>query len=196
MTNYYEVKTPPADHPVTLSQVKAWIIMDDDITEHDKLLQALIIAATSLGQKYTNRIFITTVFEGFFDCLQVTKYEKSPFITIKRAPVTEITSMEIYTKDAWEEFTDFQTKITNGFTRILFPSGVILSDYSIPYSIKVTFPAGYGDKEAVPDEIKSGIKQHIAFLYSNKGDVESESKKGMPVEVKAMYSQYRILDTF
>jgi uncharacterized phiE125 gp8 family phage protein len=170
--------------------------VDLDITKDDALLQGLILAVTDLGQKYTNRIFVETAFQGSFDCLQMTKYENSPFLDIKRAPLGTITAFEIYTNGNWTAFTDYLVKPTNSFSRILFPNGVIVSDYTVPYIIRISFPAGYGALAVVPEGIKTALKQHVAFFYENRGDTAPDGGKGIPAEVKALYSKYRILATY
>ncbi|MCP4550792.1 MAG: hypothetical protein GY834_01860 [Bacteroidetes bacterium] len=198
--DYYEQTTiiAPEDFPVSLEEAKHWLRMDMDITRHDPLITSLIVTATDFAIKATNRIYITTDFYGFYDCFKVSTVDSLSFISIKRAPLVSISAVEIAIDGTYTAFTDYFEKKTSGFTRLIFPNGWTGADSytTIGYPLRVTFSAGYGTAEDVPEGIKTGIKQHVAFLYENIGDTLPESGKGIPVEVKAAYKKYRIMETF
>ncbi len=198
--DYYEQTTmiAPEDLPVSLEEAKLWMRIDQDITMHDPLITSLIVTATDFAIKATNRIFITTEFYGFYDCFKVSSVDLLNFIVIKRAPLISISAVEIAVDGTYTAFTDYFEKKTSGFTRLIFPNGWTGADSltTIGYPLRVTFSAGYGSAEDVPENIKTGIKQHVVFLKENVGDTSPDSKKGIPVEVNVAYKKYRIMETF
>ena len=58
-------------------------------------------------------------------------------------------------------------------------------------AIKVVFVAGYANAYAVPEPIRMGMLQHIAFLYEHRGDMY-EAASPMPPMIKNMYAPYVI----
>ncbi len=194
MRDYYEIKTPAAEFPVTTAEAKLWCKVET--TADDDIIDALIAAATEQGQKYTNRIFVKTVFTGFFSVFETTCFELYPFITLRRAPLDSIVSVKYMIDDVLTDAdTDnYQLKKKLTFSRILFLNAP--NSDNIPYPLQVEFDAGYTNAAAVPKDIKTAIKEHINFLYENRGDVIADGKIGMPLEVEAIYSRYRILETF
>jgi uncharacterized phiE125 gp8 family phage protein len=92
--------------------------------------------------------------------------------------------------------TDWKLKDTPTFPRILFLESVD-ADNNTPYPLQVIFIAGYGAASAVPEDIKTAIKMHVAFLYENRGDTDTEGKIRMPRAVDSIYrTGYRIINTF
>ena len=198
MADYYDITVVATEEPVTLTEAKTWV-RRGAVTADDTLLTSLISAVTASDEKYCNRVFVTRTFEGFFDSLCASRYESVPFIQVRRAPIGAISSVEVMSSDSWTAFTDYILKETGGFPRILFPNGITDAspDSDVAYPLKVTFTAGYGAASAVPEDIKTAIKAHIAFLYENRGDTISEGSLGMPLEAKAIYNgKYQIINTF
>ena len=56
-------------------------------------------------------------------------------------------------------------------------------------AIKVVFVAGYANSYAVPEPVRMGMLQHIAFLYEHRGDMY-EAASPMPPMIKSMYAPY------
>ena len=56
-------------------------------------------------------------------------------------------------------------------------------------AIKVVYVAGYSNAYAVPEPVRMGMLQHIAFLYEHRGDMY-EAASPMPPMIKNMYAPY------
>lgn len=194
MTDYYEITTPAATLPMSSAEVKKF--MRIDTSADDALIEAFISAATNQGEKYTNRAFIERTITGYFSGFDLSQFERYPFLTLRRAPLKAINSVKVMLNDSLQDIpvADYQLKKSTAFARILFLATISADD--VPYPVEVGFGVGYGTPGAVPEDIKTAVKQHVLFLYENRGDVQPEGGKGMPVEVKAMYSKYRILNTY
>lgn len=194
MTDYYEITVPAASSLLTVAETKDFLRVDN--TADDVLIEVLILAATNQGEKYTNRRFIARTVTGFFSGFDLSQFEQYPFITLRRAPLSAINTVKVMLNGSLTDIaaTDYQLKKSSGFARILFLASIPADD--VPYPVEVGFDIGYGTPGNVPADIKIAVKQYISFLYENRGDVQPEGGKGMPVEVKAIYSKYRILNTY
>ena len=185
--------------PVRVDEVKAWCRITNNLD--NALLEGLCLASTLGLQGYCNRIFIEKKFLGYFQNVIHSRYEPYPFIVLKRSPV--ILDADIYsitftidseditlTKD-----TQYLVKRSSGFTRIWF-TDTIDYDRNVPYPIKVSFKAGYGDETKVPDDIKTAIKAYAAYMYENRGDIETGKSRLIPDDVKRYLAPgRRIMET-
>ena len=58
-------------------------------------------------------------------------------------------------------------------------------------AIKILYVAGYTSAFTVPEPIRMGMLQHIAYLYEHRGDMY-EASAPMPPMVKKLYAPYVI----
>ena len=193
--DFYE-QAAVVTYPVSLAEVKLWCKLSTSTVE-DTLLNSLITAATEAAEKYTNRLFISRTVTGYYAFLDGSSdFENGYFITLRRAPVTAVTTVKVYVDDVLTtiEATEYNLKQSNGgFSRIVFEEVNDSPDYgSYPY--QVAFTAGYGVATAVPEMIKTAIKETIANWYQNRGDCGSGSE--LPSIAKGILGAYRISNTF
>lgn len=190
----YTVSTPAAEEPITLAETKEWLRVST--TDDDALITALITAVRQLGEKYCNRIFVTTAIEAYFSDLNYSNQEAYGFVQVRRSPLISITTVSVYSSGSYTATTDYQLKNSSGFPRLIFENG-INPDLDQIFPLKVEASFGYGAASVVPEEIKTALKMHVAFLYENRGDVVAQGNLHMPLETKGIYSRhYRILNTF
>ena len=194
---YYSVTTPAASDPVLLADAKAFMRWTS--TSEDSLITALISTATQRIEEYTGQCFVTRTITGEFSNLYATRTEVYPWIKLRRAPLSSITSVQVSIDSV---FTDAEYQIkkhTHGFSRLLFPNFLYALD-DVPYPLKVVFVAGY---TAVPELIKTAIKEYVNFLFRHRGDCIDASacaslsdNHGMPAIVKNMISSYKIVEVY
>lgn len=197
--DFYTITTPATDDPISVKDTKLFLRIDAGITEDDALIQALIKAVVIDGEKFTNRCFVTRTFLGKFQQLETSKFERWPYIQIRRAPLIAVATVKVMFDGSLVTVStdDYAIKKSSAFSRILFhETGNLDVDRDVPFPLEITFDAGYGDAKDVPEDIKIALKQHILFLYENRGDVDTEGKVTMPRITKALYQNYRILNTF
>lgn len=176
---------------ITLSTVKRYLRINLAIAEEDSFLTSLIFTTTEWGERYTNRIFKQVNFEGFFQELSTTQYDQN-FLQIRRSPLNTVTSVEIKTDSGYVPYTDYKLKFLSSFSRLLFTESITY-EKNEPYPIKVNFSAGY---ENTPEQLKTAILSHIAFLYENRGDTEPEGKLKIPLEIRALYRPFKIMNSY
>jgi uncharacterized phiE125 gp8 family phage protein len=194
MDDIYTVTTGPTEEPITLEETKLFLRVDGD--DDDTLIQALIKAAISQGEKYTGRFFVQRTITGQFADVASSRCERYPFVELRRAPLVSITSFKVFTDGAFADIPsdDYQLKDQSSYARILIVDGLTADD--VPYPLQVIFVAGYGEAKVVPDDIKTALKEHVAFMYENRGDVHAVGKETMPIQSKSLYGKYKIINTF
>jgi len=196
MNDFYQVTVDPSALPVTKGDVKKFVRIDDERTDDDSLIDALIPTVVNQGEAYTNRCFVTRTVTGQFSELFESQFEAWPYIQLRRAPLVAVTSVKILVSDVLTDVDadDYDVKDTAGFARILFKADLTADETAYP--LQVVFTAGYGTAADVPDDIKTALMAHIGYFYENRGDVVPDGKIVMPLEVQGIYSKYRILNTF
>lgn len=200
MADLYTITVPPAELPVTLEEAKAFMKVTS--TAEDALIQVLIETATEQLESYTGQYFIERTVRGDFSNLLVAKTEIYPYLKLRRAPLKTVTSVQVSSGGSFID-EDYQIKKHNhGFSRILFPSFDTSLD-DIPYPLQIVFVAGYGDADAVPEQIKTAILQYVNFLYRNRGDCLDtgacgvlNQSGGIPPLIKSLVSTFRIIEVF
>lgn len=194
MDDFYSVETEPTDQPVTLDETKDFLRQDGD--GDDTLISALIRAATHQAEKYTNRFFIERTVEAKFAGSEFSRCERYPFLNVRRAPLSSITSFKVMVNDALADIpsTSYQLKESTSFARVLITDSITGDD--VPFPLVLTCVVGYGKSKDVPEDIRTAIKMIVAFLYENRGDVQPDSKGGLPLEVKSILGKYKIINTF
>jgi len=201
MSDFYTITVYPVGFPVTLQEAKDFMRVTS--TAEDDLIQAYIETATEQLESYTGQYFIERTVNGdFSNFLVAYKTEIYPFVKLRRAPLKSVTSVQVSSGGSFID-QDFQIKKHNhGFSRILFPSFDTSLD-DIPYPLQIVFVAGYGDSDAVPERIKTAIKEYVNFLYRNRGDCLDpgacgvlNQSGGIPPQIKALVSSYRIIEVF
>jgi uncharacterized phiE125 gp8 family phage protein len=190
----YEVTTPPEGDPVTLQEAKLFLRVDNPVD--DTLIGALVSAATLQGEAYSNRVFVTRDLRLSIDSL--CSGGRFPYIEIARSPLTVLTSVKYVSGGVLVDLPveDYELQKTNGFSRLLLLS-VPVVDADAAYPFVIEFTAGYGVPSSVPEDIKTAIKEHVNFLYENRGDVQAIGKESMPITTEMIYrTGHRIVATY
>ncbi len=189
----YNVITPAAGRPLTLSETKAYLKYT--ASDQDDFINLLIDAATACGEKYTGRDFInktyTTFRDTFWDCFQ-----------LRRSRVSDVTSIKFLLNDV---LTPVATTVW-GFTDVNgYPDIFLKEDQvwptdvdNVPQAIEIVFIAGFGaDDTFIPADIKQALLAHILFMFENRGDCPTDSgfaDMGLPAITRTLYNKIRIIN--
>lgn len=192
----YEITTPAASDPVTLTEAKLWCKIDTDLTADDALVTALITAATEICEKYTGRVFMERTIEFSCRYLAVSTFEEYAFVDILRAPFISLTAATVVNDGSPVSIlSDTGIVDGSGYPRVLVYDVTTLPDDEVAYPYVFTFTAGYGSASDVPEDIKTAVKEVVNFLYENRGDVEPGNIK-LPLAAKTILNKYRIYHSF
>lgn len=162
-------------------------------TDQDVYLTQLILAAAETFEKYTKLTLIRTGYRAFRNSFCAS------FIQLRRGPLLELASIQ-YLLDSVPQSLDlsdvFATE-SNTFAKIYPAKGneFPVSD-NFPQSVQIDFFAGFGDtSDDIPADVKIGMLNHIAAMYTDRGDCDDCSCDALlPKQSMLIYDLYRVID--
>lgn len=169
---------------VTLDEVKLWMRVTH--SKEDELIKSLIKSAVTSAENVMGRDILTTTWQNFRDDFtnQVLELEKAKFQSVESV---EYLSNGTYTTLATTEYTVREGGIYGVICELTAPTHDDKCN-----AVRITFKTGFGDDNtSVPEPIKTAIKEHVTFMYQNRGDC---SGSDLPKHVMMTYSEYTIID--
>ncbi|MDE1901665.1 MAG: head-tail connector protein [Alphaproteobacteria bacterium] len=215
----FALLTPPAAEPVLLADAKQQARIDT--TADDTLVTALITGARQWAEKYTGRAFITQTWqmaldlwpgavEKWWDGVRqgpITGLDKVNYISLPRAPLQSVASVTYYddgdNATLWDSGNYFVDTVREPGRLALRMGAVWPVPTRLTNGIVIQYVAGYGDDgTAVPEPIKTAIRQLVAHWYEHRGDAATApSARGgtvimpavpVPLVIEALLDPYRI----
>jgi hypothetical protein len=204
------ISTGPTSEPLTLSDVKAYLRVTG--SAEDTLITSLIKAARVFCEDFTGRALFTQTLilkldteneidDPLWEGTKVGPYINfyKNFISLPKPPVQTVTSVI--------SFDDADTATTMASSRYYVdsarePSRVVLrtgetfpTALRVANAIEVTYVAGYAAVADIPEPLKIGMLQHIAYLYDQRGDMKDyQQAMSYPPMVASLYQPYKIMD--
>jgi len=202
-----KVTTEPTQEPLTLQEVKEYLRVEDNTDERN--VRPLIETARRFAEEHLNRTLVQTTYRLFLDTLQdhedplwegmqtgpdITFYKN--YINIPKSPLVSVTHIKTYNDS--DEATTFAA--SNYYVddarepgRIVLRKGQTFpTALRVANAIEVEFVAGYSSVSAIPEPIKIGMLQHIAFMYEHRGDMGDSGGAKFPPMIKGAYAPYVI----
>ena len=195
----YQLVTPPAEDPVSLDELKAWLKITGNA--QDDILTNIIKAVTKSAELFTKREFIEKEFKTYRNCF-------CTFIELRRTPVQSISSVkyinsaDVLTTVAPSTYY-FTTTDGSEFSNLTpnpsqsWPADILLSRLQ---AVEIVFTAGWPTaaifKENWPD-LYQALLAHMAYVFVNRGDcsiADGCSCANAPGEAMMVYELYRIID--
>ena len=162
-----KVITEPATEPVTLIEASLFIRYTQSL--QNDVITALITAARRYVESWTNRTLVTTTYEYYVEDFSRCSPQE---IQIPKSTINSITSITYIDGNG-----DTQTleNTVYGFDNVspintvfLLPTQSWPDVQTQPNAVKITFPAGYGNAAAVPENFKTVIKMRVAELFEHR----------------------------
>jgi len=194
-----KVTVQPTVEPVSLTEAKSHCRVDID--DDDILIQSYIKAARIYAEGLQNRAFVTRTYELWLDGFPYGHYPYGRGIEIPMPPLVSVTSIDIYATDNTKT-TD--TTLTNYFIDTKSEPGRILLAYSCLWpttvlrpanGVCITFVAGYGVAEVVPENVKAAIKLIVGHLYEHRESIiegRGFTPAELPMGVEALLGIERV----
>ena len=92
----FRIKTHPATEPITLTEAKAHLRVDDSYD--DTYINTLITTARLYCERFLNQSLITQTWQLFLD-----SFPSNGLILLKHGPVISLTSIKYYDSDNTEQ---------------------------------------------------------------------------------------------
>lgn len=182
----WKLATAPSTEPITLTEAKLHLKMDD-ITTDDDLITSLIKAARMSCESYCNMGFISQVWEygmDKFHCVDLNKY-----------PCSAVAVTYYDTNNALQTLSTsvYDVDLNNSPVRIRLAYNQTWPDtYKKLNAVKVSATIGWANAAAVPDDIKAAIKLMLGHLYANReAVVVGRIATDLPNGVKFLLDNYR-----
>ena len=201
-----QVNTEPVQEPISLQEAKEYLRVDDSTDE--RVVRPLIETSRRIAEEHLGRTLMTTTYTLYTDSYDELSYHLwegirtgpdlsnyKNYINLPKCPVQSVTSVSTFNdSDVETTFASSRYYVDN----VREPSRIILrkgetfpSALRVANSIKVVYVAGYANSYAIPEPVRMGMLQHIAFLYEHRGDMY-EAASPMPPMIKNMYAPYVI----
>ena len=181
---FKRVEAPEID-ALELERVKDELSINHD--DDDYAIQALISAATSMCETYTNRALITqtrSIFYNQFPCEYSIKLRYGPVQEINRLTLhlEDGTSTDVDPSDYY--LTDDESSGALTLNRYKYWPTDILRPRE---GIEIEYVCGYGDEaEDVPAELQVGMINLIQWQW------QKESEEGLPENVSRFWDGYKL----
>jgi uncharacterized phiE125 gp8 family phage protein len=216
---------PPAVEPVTLAQAKGFLNIDEEFTQDDALLTALITAARQYAEEYTCRAFFNQTFvltRDYFPYYNGSDYTtvnpasrggyelyanyfRSIAIYLPRPGCVSVTSIKYVDLNGVIQTLDSGAYHVDTFSEpgCVLPSPGTYWPYTAtntPGAVQVTYIAGsYGDGTEVnscPQTICTAILLLVSHWYSNREAASPTNLSHIPFGVNVMLDTVKFHDTY
>lgn len=198
----YRRTVAPTEEPLTLAEVKEHLASaDPDLTADDNWITAQITAVREYAEQETGRSLITQTWQRVTDqfpggCWDGENGLDGNAIRLEKGPIQSITSIVYVDMGGTSQTlanTEYVTDSTGAVTRIA-PRFGKLWPIALPQlgSVTVTFVAGYGAANQVPEGLKTWMKLRLAALYENREEVSAGGPLTPLPFVDSLLNPYRI----
>ena len=201
------VTTGASIDPLTYSEIRDYLRLDEGVDE--TLLITLLKMATQYVENFTGRALINrtiTLFVDGVDEIDLALWEGTrvaPDMSIRKRYI-ELPSTPVSSVSSISSFSDNDTETTFASTKYFVdtvrePARVYLRDgeawpqsLRVANGLKIVYVAGYGSNRTdIPEAVRLGILNIIAFNYEHRGDFEGVLRQ--PAMVQSLLQPYRKL---
>lgn len=180
--------TPPAVEPLTLDEAKLHLRVT--ATVDDALITGLIAAARQMCESFTGLALIERGYSLFLD------EWPGKEIILPRLPLASVGAINVY--DAAGVAAVFAAS-NYSVSGAGMPGRVLLNDGAafpqperLTDGIEIQYTAGYGAaSDDVPAALRQGVKQLVAQLYEQRGDILPDALQGSGAA--ALFQPFRVM---
>lgn len=176
----------PAVEPITLSEMKAYLRVDDDDGTQDDLISGLIKAARLMVEAASRRILIEQRWRVVLD-----RWPAGGTILLPLSPLIAVDGIKVTDVSGTVADIPASTFETDALSD---PPRIAVADVPEPgkprNGISIELRAGFGTApEAVPATLKLAIRILVAHWFENRGDVLGEQI--LPPEALALVAPFQ-----
>lgn len=184
----FQLVTPPAGEPVSVEHAKLHLRVDVD--DDDVLIASLITAARQAAETLTGRQLMTARWKLVLDAFPGPALMGVPAgasfslpghaILLAKCPVQSVVSIDYLDMNAHLQVMPASDYVLDAACEPARLSPVFGKTWppSLPQigAVTVTFDAGYGAADAVPEGLKSWIKLRVGSLYGHREEMSVLSR--------------------
>lgn len=171
------ISIPPTIEPVTLSEMKMWLKIEEEETVEDALLTSLIKAQRQWVEEHCGIAIMTQTIIETYD-----RWSRKFYL--HRAPVAEVIEIiyidndeeKVYQKNL-QISPQPQPQFVQKYVEDLYsiPARILVTGETPPVdttlaAVSITYTAGYGDITLVPEYFKLAIMYKVAASYTKRSD--------------------------
>lgn len=197
---------------LSLADAKNYLKIDPGQIEDDDLIVQLIDAAAATFEAFTHQ----TLIEKFLD-MKCTGFPRSRLrfdgfgwcsfncISIRKAPLFEVSEISFFKDNAFEVWPDSEYLI-NSDSDVGYPFITAVNEWPCPdchpRPVIIRITVGFSSEAAgIPLAIRTGLEQHLAAMYENRGDCKCEkgslsgsrfTMDSLPTTSRLLYSPFVI----
>jgi len=173
MRGHYKITVPPTTEPLTLAEAKAHLRVEFD--DDDTLIEALVSAARSAAEEYTNRAIMPQTVQHvlpWFPCAD----GRNEFGAVRlfRSPFASLTSVDYWDADNAAQEIDVNDLIVVGTAEPALVCPAVDTEWpetaNRPDAVTITYQAGYANAAAVPKPVKQSVLLMVATWYERRED--------------------------
>jgi uncharacterized phiE125 gp8 family phage protein len=186
MANYRQL-TEPATEPLSYSDVKAYLRLNDD--SEQAFVTSLITVARQIVEGQIWRPLISQTWAMQFDYSEI----GTNIYNINKAPLLSVTDVKYYDEDD-----TLQTLAASQYEVDIYGSPARFRLINVPKlkdrmnALQLNFTCGYTNAAAVPSPIKQAMYLIIGHLYENRQDVVTGTQvHQIPDSSKYLLEPYR-----
>ena len=184
--------TAPTSEPITIDEVISHLRIDG--SDEYGLIESYIKAARVYCEKWQNRAYIPQTW-----MLDLDDFPDEDYINIPLPPLQSVSSVVYYDTDD----NNYTLSTSEYLVDIDNEPGRIYLNYSKTWpsitlrpanAVEITFIAGYGDADDVPQHIKQAILLLVGHMYENREATSFQNFTELPFAVESLLWTDRIVN--
>lgn len=181
MSGRIALVTASTQEPITRTEAKLWLRLDEHEVGEDPMLDSLIRRARDRFETVTQRSCLVQTFDYYLDEVP----DGSAPLCLPKAPLVAVTSIKGFSSTEASDtggtaatIADFYVDVGSEFGRLMpISAGVYPTATRVMNPIIIRFTAGYSTSTTgVPEGVKTEIKQMVAALYEHRGDEPEQAR--------------------
>jgi uncharacterized phiE125 gp8 family phage protein len=166
----YVLSSSASQEPITLEEAKQHLRIDID--DDNLIIDSLISVAREYAEAVTGRALITQTWKAYLEDWPSDKdYIELPFPPLQSVSSITYTNSDL-TINTWStSYWETSTQCEPGRVNLSYGESWPTATLNVGLPICITFVAGYGTPDDVPDLIKAGMKVDLMDLYDNRASI-------------------------
>ncbi len=197
---------------LSLADAKNYLKIDPGQITDDDLIIQLIKAAENTFEAFTHQTLIEKSFDVKCNGFPRTRLRFDTFdgcsfncISVRKAPLLELLEIRFFNDDVFEVWPDTEY-LVNSDSDVGYPFITAVNEWPRPdchpRPVEISITVGFSSEASgIPEAIRTGLEQHLASMYENRGDCKCEkgsvsgsrfSMDSLPTVSRLLYSPFVI----